>query len=607
MAYNPINYTAGSADTLPAGAAKINGMFSELYAGEANGATIIQSSTQPLTGPIGQLWMNTATSPPTLYRCNSIFPAVLYGPVLAPAAKTRTILIGDSLLARAFGSPGSNNPNGFIVSGGIATINCSTSLGSNGLFAPGNYVQLYNPGDTGFTNPMNGANVPILTAPTNVSFTCSATIPGIGTLADGNYSTIAGNVWSVVPMNNGFNGSWFTWLNAYLGSPFQVVATYAVGGTLTSFALAMMPQALAGPKFDFAVIQSGTNDIDTAGTAAAANAAAITALANILSMASSVLAYGATPIIGVPPPVASGRAGAKYKNIALAQLRYGLVKAVRANNQIILVDLYKHCILGTAANGGYVSGYVDTSDNIHPTVTASIAIAKAEILWQSGRYPIPPDFQPVWIGDDYYDDTADHSGAPYPNLLQNGGFNGTAGTVGSPATGTVANSWNLNSVTGGITCAAVGQAARTAGYGGSADPNTSNWGYAQTVSASGSAASQGYILTSAAQNLVAGHWYRCGLTVKALATLAHIQGVELQVFDVTTGANTYFGQITDTADLGAMNMVSGDEVQFVTQPFYMANADSILLQILVFSSAAGWSANLEFSSCWIRQIDSPYA
>lgn len=532
----------------------------------------------------------------------------LYGAGVAngKARSTRVALIGDSLFARGFGVLTVLSTAGsFVVSGGIVTATCNATTN----LKPGNYIQPFNPGDTvPWANVLNGANVPVLTCPSTTSFTCSATVPGIGTLADGDYTTIGGQNWQVTHLGITANGSWFRVLNAYLGNPFSVVANYAIGGSQSNIAIGLLAKMLAGPKFDYLFIQTGTNDVNTATTAALANAGAITALTNIDTLVQAALSYGALVYIGVPPPVGAAATNPTFKNIALAQLRYELVKLAKSDDRIRLIDLYKHFMLGTSATGDYLSGYTNTvADSIHPTVTASIALTKAEIL-AAQRFPPATDIQPVTILDDNYDNVANHSGAPYPNLCINGLFNGTGGTVGSPATGTVASSWSLNSITAGITVAAVGGAARTAGPTGG-DPNTVNWGFAQTLSASGSAANQRWILTSSTTTeaaLVAGNWYKAGLTIKALADFSHIQLLELQ-FAFAGGGNWLAWATTDTADVAAINMLSGDVIQLQTEGFFCAANINAFLQLTLTSSAASWSANIEITSAFIRQIDNPYA
>ena len=77
-----------------------------------------------------------------------------------------------------------------------------------------------------------------------------------------------------------------------------------------------------------------------------------------------------------------------------------------------------------------------------------------------------------------------------------------------------------------------------------------------------------------------------------------------------TGNNGFFMNSTLSTTQESINLKSGDVIQLVTNPYYIStavSAGSALIQVTVQSLAAGWSANLEFSSAFVRAVPSPYA
>lgn len=539
-------------------------------------------------------------------------------------ARNRSILIGDSLLANHKKQVNALSAGGFVVSGGIATIT-SDAVGNDPTYAAvGNYVNLWNFGDSTFSNPLNGACVKVLTAPSVYIFTCSATYGG-QTLADGDYSTINSNTWGTASLLATQVNSWWPWMNAYLGSPFTLVSNYALGGSKSSNSISLQSKILAGPTFDYAFIGFGTNDINTSATAALANAAVTTVYDNFVTMINMVLNYGAKPVIAIPPPIGSGHAGQSaatttFKNVALLNLREKLLDLARTDSRITAIDLMKTMMLGTSATGDFISGYVNPSsvDSIHPSPTACIALAKNEIAagtWYNTPIKIN-DREPVSIIDDYQNNTTASSGAVTPNILQNGLFVGTGGSgVGGIVTGSVPNNWTLASPTG-TAIASLGGATRTAisstaatSWGAS---NAANWGYAWTVSGSGTAANQGFILQSSAYTslLQVGSWYQFGITVKTLADLTNIRFINANFYMGSAINRGFFMNSTLSTTQESINLKSGDVIQLVTNPYYIStavSAGSALIQVTVQSLAAGWSANLEFSSAFVRAVPSPYA
>lgn len=530
-------------------------------------------------------------------------------------ARNRAILIGDSLFGNI---KAPTSVTSFTVSGGTAIV---VAAGSGAVL--NNYVNIQCLGAAGLANSLSATCVKVTQVDSANQFRFSATYGG-QTLADGDYTTIGGNTWTVAPLRGTRTGSWWPWMNYYLGSPFTLVSNFAMGGSTSSDSVTILNKILAGPTFDYAFIGFGTNDINGSATVALAQAAVTTVYNNFVTVINAVINYGAKPVIAIPPPIGSAFAGqpaatTTFKNVALLNLREKLLDLARSDSRITAIDLMKTMMLGTSATGDFISGYVNptSSDSVHPTITAAIALAKNEIgagTWYNTPIKIN-DREPVSIIDDSTNNSVASAGAVTPNILPNGLFVGTSGSgIGGIVIGTVPNNWTLSTPTG-TAIASAGQVTRTAISSTTANSwgasNAANWGYAWTVSGSGTAASQGCYLQSSTYTsaIQAGTWYQFGITVKALADAVNIKTIVGNIVYGNVG-NTYFNDNQGSATSEAMNMKSGDVMQLVSPPIYIDTAPTsgngiAILQIA--SIAAGWSFNFEFSSAYVRAVPSPYA
>lgn len=520
------------------------------------------------------------------------------GTISLATHRQRTILIGDSLLGQMFNPVAVNTATGgFVVSNGIATIN--TSSAGNHQIVPGNYFQIWNASDATYAADINGATIIALTAPSATTLTFATS------LANGDYSAAYGGHWQVTPFYITQNTSYFQWLRAFNRVPWMIVASYAQGGTTSANMVTLLPKMLAGPKFDTAFVQTGTNDLQAASTVAQATAAAITAAANITAIANSILAAGANVVIGIPPPLGASLTNALPCNIGLNQLHTMLLQLAQSNSNIHVIDLFANMILGTSTTGDFVSGYDISGDYIHPSTTGSIALSRAVNV---APFAVPSaDIQPVTVLDDVQTYTS--TGATYPNILAHGLMDGTGGSVSLPATGTAPTGWSISGVTG--TAVAAGGAARTS----FANTNTVNWGYGFTVSAAWTG-NQGYTLGTGQlhSQIVPGSWYRAGFTVTALGNTTDLTQLYGQLFlngtvNSVSGIlpSVYFNLYNSTLSNG-QNLLQNDVLEFYSEPIFIpANAvvSSSIIQIIV-NGTNGGSANLEFASAFVRQIPNPY-
>jgi len=502
--------------------------------------------------------------------------------------RNRAILIGDSLLANSYLPIAVNTTvGGFTVnSSGIATIDTTTA--GNHFLIQGNKAQIYTVSATdNYQSSINGVTVTILSTPSLTTATFDTNFNG-SKMAANDYSSYG---WYVVAVSNGYEGSWYRYLNLYLKARFNTVANYSIGGTTSAVGITLLPKMLAGPYAENVFIQYGTNDINTTdGTVVGAMAGAATALTNITTIANAFVSKGSTVWIGTPPPISPTSSGntsttAKNKNLAMLQLRNGLLNLAKSNPKIVAVDVFADCINGTDANGDFISGY--SGDGIHPYTTALVNIAKNEYPRIASSY-MAEDSQPVTILDD--SQTYTSTNAPNPNILPNGLMNG--GT-------TTPTSWTIASNTGTTTFAS--QQARTAISG----TNSSKWGYGWIANSTALTNGQGYTLQSGAfQSLfVTGQWYQAGFTVYAKADAVNIGLLTGYFFLGSLGGAYIYNQKVNNG----IPIKTGDVLEYLSEPVYIpSTVNSAVLQINVSANGIA-TANFEFSSAFVRQVDNPYA
>ncbi len=527
-------------------------------------------------------------------------------------ANNRVAVFGDSVVAQSWGTPAIT---ALVVSGGIATV---TTGASHHLVAPGNWIGFGNPDDT-FAWSSGVVQVLSVTNANPFSFTFSATFAGL-TLPDGTYSS-PGN-WSYRSSYRTYESGYFRGLNSWSGSPFMVTAPYAVAGASTPHMLKAVQRSLAaGPKYDVAFIQCGSNDVGTGAltSQAAAQTAAAAALVNIDAAVTALVGAGKFVLVGTPA-MRSANAGnftatqQQYMNVAYTGLRNDMIKLFQSRINVLVIDYYEDISDGQATpDGGVIAAYA--MDGSHPSTQGIRAISnntKNQNLIKS-VFKQGFDRQPKSI----LDDVAGYAtGQQYPNLIQNGMMAGTTGTNGTGSSGTVATSWTAQRLAGTATvvCTAAQQRAATPGV-----PNSTKWGWGQNLAFTFLVQSEQIYFSSTNMNarITKGAWYRGGFTATAVgaipATLLANIKMLIQVLSPVNVSALTFNDNSFILHNNGTPMADGEQIVIASDPIWIP-ADATFGNVIPYivltatSTAGGFvtgTATIQVSNAWFRQIPDP--
>lgn len=532
----------------------------------------------------------------------------------------RRATAGDSTAARIGTNVAANySAGGFVVSGGIVTMNVSTAFPSGHPLLPGNYGQLIAPavGWVAGANPgvpstlgtyrrntnLHNRMVKILSA-TATTLTFALLNPdGSPALPDGDYSTVGASStdgWSVMTLYRNKDGQPDYFLDVLSNNPSILVATYAVGGSRAEEAVAALPNMLAGPKFDLLDLDTGTNNINLGTNLAESMQAATLSMSCISQIVDAVIAYGATPRVTIPAGDSTNfPTYASYKAQAFAHLRQLILAKAAATPQMVVIDAYAQSV---GPDGNMLTTASATNDGVHIHPHQCFKIAKAELSKMTARFGARPDIGPVSIFEDAV--TYSQPDAQYPNILPNPLFTGSTDATATNITGTKPTGWLINTLTEATVASTAGiDKGNGQGYG---------WQLQVTYSASGRAGIQ---TPSFAAALRRGKWYRAGLVFKFNTDPVGFANLQGNVF--TNGDANFRGSLVfDTLGVGAglgqagLPAKAGDVLTYVSNPFFVADAGAnpaSLSLLYVFYSLSAGSIDVTVQKAFMQVVDNPYS
>jgi len=252
-----------------------------------------------------------------------------------------------------------------------------------------------------------------------------------------------------LPYTNGIHqdisqNGWFGWADAMSGGRLNLVYNGGVGGeTAAQIAARVATTLLATP--DIVLEDGGTNDLGTATTADAI-------VASRLSVWDALLRAGCI-VLAMTLPARGGLSAAQMIKLfnVNAQLKYYAQRYQTRGYPVIIVDAAAVTtnpdtgVPLVSAAFGAIDDMIDTGDNTHFTASggASFGALVADAI--NAFLPAPAWGLPqggTTNLDLAYDATNGYNVAG--NLIANGKMSGTSGTVGAPATGSLANNWATN-------------------------------------------------------------------------------------------------------------------------------------------------------------------
>ncbi|CAB4242152.1 SGNH_hydrolase domain containing protein [uncultured Caudovirales phage] len=425
------------------------------------------------------------------------------------------------------------------------------------------------------------------------------------------------------------SGNVWAFLKGALRGRFAAAVSYAVGGSTSSVGVALLPKIVGGAAFDYAFIQYGTNDCKSVTTAAAAQSSATSALNNIKAIANSIIANTtAQVIIGTPPPVNStasraGSAYSNYANMAIAQLRKGILQFASGNARVRVFDHYADYtdttgepIANYIANGNATVG--NDVDNVHPSVFGAMASSQKRLT----AILADPSFYgplPITSTISAYDDatTYPQGSTPQSNICKNPIFAGTGGSgssSGGTFSGTVSTGWTITGSGGCAITAASGAAL--------ADTANPYWGFGLNIATTFTSQSQSWTLTSTqyASSMVSGNWYQGRILVTATSDFnawpCVLRGMQFQFYTNQFAQYAPNFQATSSAYMeNGFPMKSGQSMWLLSEPFYYApgtTVSSAILQLFAYANSSNLytygsgTFNIQVSNASVNIVNAPY-
>lgn len=484
----------------------------------------------------------------------------------------KSILIGDSHLARGIGTGGTAGTAGTVVSDG--TIVTFTTTATHYL-APGNRCTIMASNTGASAGLHDGLVVEVLSVSDTTHFTIAAQQSNFYFSA-GDWSVISGGGWVINRHHHSQDYGFFPWFNAYLGSPFITVGAYCLGGTASTRWTAIVDNIKKGQQIDYGFICIGYNDLSGSSTAD-------TVFANTLTLANAVSAAGGIPVIFVPPPFNNDVVGySTAKGVEFGRLHRLLIDLGRVDRSIVVLDLFGTCVDGQSATGNYKTGYDDPTSHAHVNINYCGVVGKALATQMLPYLPPIPDIFPMSRLDDY------SSGATAKNRIPNG-------LMAGGGVGTLPTNWLNSGSTTAVTT--TGNHSQISGYG---------WGCQQAIVAS--AGSQDLNFRNSYSRLSGTNWYIAGLEIEVLAAPSKLQSMAVNLLNSGTGYDIRAIWGSHSSQSGAdIQLTIGDKLRIITPPMIDVSgaAGTQQLQFRPFWSAAG-SGDFAIGRAFVYTVDSPY-
>jgi lysophospholipase L1-like esterase len=363
---------------------------------------------------------------------------------------------------------------------------------------------------------------------------------------------------------------YFSWTQALLGAPFQLVANAGVSGNRTDQMLARMSDATAYSP-DWCFVQGGINDI-TYGTTAAQ------IVTNLKSICSQMAAQGINVVLLTVAPntqVAGNSTKVQQINQALREWING-----GGGKGIVFVDTYAAMVNPTATTGALATGMSD--DSLHPSAKGAKAMGQA--IANALQYLLPSrNFLPSSAGESYDIDNTSKQILANPLMAAGGGA-----PTGTGASGSLPTGWSGSTGGSGASSAVFSTPARADGFGNDAQ-----------VVVSGAAASSSVNIrqTGLVGRLAIGDTvYACGeITVSGASDVRQINiGGNVTIDSVTTSFNALEASGSTNYDQTAVTL------RFRTNDITLTGASISSVQFIAsvtFGTSGTGAATIKFGRC----------
>lgn len=462
--------------------------------------------------------------------------------------------IATKLLAANAGFVLDNDESGEVVTSQVNSV----TGGIEGLTAPDGSVMVINQansavllGDsiTGYYNyPLT---ISSLTRSANV---CTATITGHG-LVDGQQARVYGvenddtfnGVYAITRVDantvtyasTGSDGaasgssmrmynrqqtsdqSWASWSNMLLGQRFNILNNGAIGGATIDYLQSRLKSLVYDYAPAYVFVMAGINNVVSSDTAAQI-------ITKLKTLYTSLLTHNYKVVALTILPLGSGYGGYATYAPKIQIINDWIRRYAQTTKGMILVDAYAAIVDPLAATkGSAATGML--SDNLHPSAKGAYTIAKA--VKSALQNIVPAVSTLVCNNADNYGNDASNL-----NMIDNGFWTATGGTLGSNTSGTVASGW-VCETTNAATTAVASVPARADGF-----------GYDQQMVVTPGGAHSATARVNIASRLTAGASYQ----IECEVSMSGVSGSNLAAIQAYINGTAY----SATLNLGISNALS---------------------------------------------------
>lgn len=239
---------------------------------------------------------------------------------------------------------------------------------------------------------------------------------------------------------------YFSWAQALMGAPFQLIYNGGVSGDTTTQMLARQSDAMSLYRPGWWFVQGGINDI-------IAGAAVVKIVANLQTIIQRFVLSGSRIVfLALAPNAQAAGYSLKVQQVNQAMREW----CIRTAGAVIYVDTYSALVNPTITTGAFADGMSD--DNLHMSAKGARAAGQAIANALSGLLPMR-NFLPSSAAESYGVDSSSKQ------LLDNPLMATGAGTpTGTGASGVLPTSW-LGTVSGTVSGAAYSLVSRADGIG----------------------------------------------------------------------------------------------------------------------------------------------
>lgn len=359
-----------------------------------------------------------------------------------------------------------------------------------------------------------------------------------------------------------YDKGYFTWLNKLSGQRFNILNNAGVAGERTDQMVPRLSSTVGAYNPGMVFVMAGTNDVVISSYS--------TIVANLQTIYEYVLGINARCLAITIPPNSTYTTA---QRALIQKVNRWIAGYCRTTAGMIFGDVYSALIDPTSATAAPLASAM--YDGTHPSNYGAYLMGKALNAQLAGVLP-PSSILPMSsVADNYGFDSSN------PNILDTGLFQGSGGTAGTGASGTVATGWTLQADQGAGTVV------------GAVNAGASGFGNSQDMTITSTANGESFTLASATMasrfSLGQSFFVECEVRVSGATNLRNVQLVGLcstsgaGVFTAMDGTSDSSGSTFGTSE----NWSGVLRTPLMTVPPSAGGVNSVFARVSSFFNGAG--------------------